>query len=314
MASLQIDESSIPCLEGKVAIVTGGASGIGLAASRLLERKGATVHVLDVLDPDEPEPGLHFHKCDVSSWAELRAAFTAIGSVDFAFANAAVTEHANYFADTFDEEGQLCEPDDSFQRVLDVNLRGVIYFVKLAWSMMRKNARHGSIVITTSATAYAPEQSLPVYAAAKAGLVGLIRTLRSVVPEDNITINGVAPTATITRLLPAHLAAPIMAMGLPVSTSEHVGRALVYAATARQPRRVAIYGKENGADKYTEGERWNGRVILTLGETYTELEEPVAELRPWWLGQENERLTHLQQAATDFRASVVPTYPSSQPA
>lgn len=130
------------------------------------------MHVLDVLNPDPDEfiSGMHFHKCDVSSWAELYAAFTAIGTVDFAFANAAVTEQTNYFADTFDDKGQLCEPDDSFQRLLDVNLRGVMYFVKLAWSTMRRNGTHGSIVVTTSATAYAPEQSLPIYAAMKSGV------------------------------------------------------------------------------------------------------------------------------------------------
>ena len=93
-------------------------------------------------------------------------------------------------------------------------------------------------------------------------------------------------------------------MGLPVSSSDHVGRALVYAATARQPRRVAAYGKEAMGERYREGERWNGRVILTLGDTYTELEEPMSDLRPWWFGRDNELLTQLQQAATDFRPSV----------
>jgi NAD(P)-dependent dehydrogenase (short-subunit alcohol dehydrogenase family) len=94
----------------------------------------------------------------------------AVGRVDFAFANAAVTEQGDYFSDVFDEDGQLCEPDASFHRVLDVNLKAVVYFVKMARSMMRRHGTHGSIVITTSATAYAPEQSLPVYAAAKTGV------------------------------------------------------------------------------------------------------------------------------------------------
>lgn len=172
MASLHIDDNSIPDLEGKVAVVTGGASGIGLAAARILCHKGATVHVLDVSEPngDKEMAGLRFHKCDTSSWVELRASFASIGRPDYVFANAGVTEQSDYFADRFDDDGQLSVPDDSFQRVLDVNLRGVMYVVKLAWSTMRRNGTPGSIVVTTSATAYAPEQSLPVYASTKAGV------------------------------------------------------------------------------------------------------------------------------------------------
>ncbi|KAK4108596.1 NAD(P)-binding protein [Canariomyces notabilis] len=302
MASLTIEESTIPQLDGKTAIVTGGASGIGLAAARLMARKGAKVYILDLNEPTEPAPELHFRKVNVASWAELRDVFAEAGHVDYAFANAGVSEETNYFADTFDAEGNLQEPTYA---VLDVNLRGVLNFVKLAWSTMRKNGTAGSIVITTSATAYAPEQSLPVYASGKIALVGLIRALRSVIIRDGITINGVAPAATITKLLPGELAAPIMAMGLPVSNADFVGRALVYSATARQAKRVEVYGKEKEADAFVE-ERWNGRVILTLGDSYTELEEPISELRPFWFGRENLRLTRLQQAATDFRPFPVP--------
>jgi hypothetical protein len=117
--------------------------------------------------------------------------------------------------------------------------------------------------------------------------------------KEGITINAVAPAATLTKLLPEHLAAPILAMGLPVSTSEFVGRALVYSAMATQERLVEVYGKQEEAQLWTVG-RWNGRVILTLGDTYTELEEAISDLRPYWLGHENLRLTRLQQAATDF--------------
>ena len=128
----------------------------------------------------------------------------------------------------------------------------------------------------------------------------MIRALRSVIIKDNITLNGVAPAATITNLLPQHLAAPIIAQGLPVSSAHFVGLALVYSATAQQPRRVEAYGKETEAEKWTM-ERWNGRVILTLGDSYTELEEPIADLRSFWFGRRNLELTRLQQAATDFR-------------
>ena len=126
--------------------------------------------------------------------------------------------------------------------------------------------------------------------------------------RDGITINGVAPAATITNLLPAHLAAPIMGQGLPVSDARFVGLALVYSAVAKEDRRVQAYGKDKDKGHETafgtgssDGHRWNGRVILTMGTTYTEIEEPTADLRPFWFGWDNARLTRRQQAATDFR-------------
>ncbi|KAI2463951.1 NAD(P)-binding protein [Annulohypoxylon bovei var. microspora] len=311
MTSLRIDEDSIPDLTDKVALITGGASGIGFAAAKILLSKNATVHVLDISEPSGADPGdaepwqsweaFHFHHCDVTSWAEQLAAYNAIGRVDIVFANAGAGEPHDYFAHESVGEGQ--EP--SYASLVDVNLIGVLHTLTLARrSMGAHGVSEGSVVITISAVAYAPEQSLPVYTATKFALVGLVRSLRStMLSQEGITINGVAPAATITNLLPPHLAAPIVAMGLPTSEASFVGRALVYAATAKQDRRVEVYGKESSDDLWLGGdqERWNGRVILTLGDTYTELESSIADLRPYWFGQENLRLTRAQQAATDFR-------------
>lgn len=236
----------------------------------------------------------------------MRHVFDTVGRVDMVFANAGVGEPYDYLTHESLEEGE--EP--KYADVMDVNVLGVLHTLTLARKNMRAfGVREGSVVITISAVAYAPEQSLPVYTASKFALVGLVRSLRStMLSQDGITINGVAPAATVTNLLPPHLAAPIVALGLPTSEAGFVGRALVYAATARQDRRVEAYGKEKDGDKWptVEGdrlqkERWNGRVILTLGETYTELEEPIADLRPFWFGRENLQRTRAQQAATDFR-------------
>ncbi|KAI1325884.1 short chain dehydrogenase reductase [Xylariaceae sp. FL0255] len=302
MASIKIDESSLPSFHGKVAIITGGSSGIGLAAARIFISKGATVHNIDVKEPSTDEkvdelPNLYFHQSDVSNWVDLRSTFDAIGPVDFVFANAGVTERPNFFEDTFDDAGQLAEPS---RELMNVNLNGVLFTVKLAWNSMRRHKKQGSIVITTSASGYAPEQSLPVYSGGKLALVGLVRALRSVIISDGITINAVAPAATMTGLLPPHLAAPIIAQGLPVSTSHFVGLALMHAATASQDRRVEVYGKEEENSKWRR-ERWNGRIIVTLGDSYTEVEEPMADLRRFWFGSGNLHMTRLQQAATDFR-------------
>jgi hypothetical protein len=130
---------------------------------------------------------------------------------------------------------------------------------------------------------------------------------RSVIVKDNITTDGVAPAAIITSLLPSRLAAPIMVMGCPVSDAKFVCLEVTYSATAREERRVEVQlhgrrGREKEAGGYTNG-RWNSRVILTLGSTYMELEEPASELSCFSFRHEN-LLTRLQQTATDFRRNV----------
>lgn len=93
-----------------------------------------------------------------------------------------------------------------------------------------------------------------------------------------------------------------MAAGLPVSSAHHVGLAVAYSAIAKESCQVESYGKDT-KEFFKMSGRWNGRTILTLGNSYTELEEPIANLRPQWFGEENTKLTRLQQTATDFRSS-----------
>ncbi|KAI0453427.1 hypothetical protein F5B21DRAFT_505288 [Xylaria acuta] len=310
MASLNIEESDIPSQAGKVALITGGSAGIGLATTKILLEKGATVHVLD-LNPPPPEEdvantaaaaaALHYHRCDVAVWEEQRTAFDEVGHVDYVFVNAGVIEDKDDFADDFtDAEGALVEPR---YRVLDVNLRAAYNTVKLAWSRMRKQpaGRPYSIVLTVSSAAYCPEQAYPVYSGTKFALLGLIRSLRSVMIRDGITINGVAPGATATGLVPAYIADALAAQ-VPgaAGAPRFVGLALVYSAVAAQDREVQLYGRDADADLWRRG-RWNGRVILALGTAYAELEEPTADLRPFWLGRENAALVRRAQAAYDLR-------------
>ena len=91
-----------------------------------------------------------------------------------------------------------------------------------------------------------------------------------------------------------------MATGAPVSDAHTVALALVYSATGEQSSRVEGYGKDQDADDQKSG-RWNGRVILTLGDEYIELEEQYANTRSKWLGEENQSVFRMQQAATDQR-------------
>ncbi|KAK7709759.1 hypothetical protein SLS64_006000 [Diaporthe eres] len=169
MTSLQITLDDIPDLQGKRVILTGGSSGIGLAAARIFANKRATVYILDINPPSTSYDGIEYLKCDIKSWAKLNEAFLYVGDFDIAVSNAGVSEETDYFADTFDEKtGALLEPE---YRVLDVNLRSVFNFTKLALSNFRRRKHPGSIVITSSATAYSPEQSLPVYSASKLAVI-----------------------------------------------------------------------------------------------------------------------------------------------
>ena len=130
-------------------------------------------------------------------------------------------------------------------------------------------------------------------------LIGLVRSLRSTLPLSNNSINAVAPASTKT----GHLPATLMAAGLPVSTADFVGLAVVYSAVASQKERVEDYGRDGPYCSGTDagGGRWNGRTILTLGDEYTELEEGLSRSKEEWFGKRNSELTRMQQAATDFR-------------
>ena len=105
---LSVTEATIPDLKGKIALVSGGAAGIGFAVVRILAAHNATTYVLDVEKPKEPLPArTTFFHCDVTSWIDLRSAFASLSHLDIAIANAGVSEEQDYFRDTFDAQGEL---------------------------------------------------------------------------------------------------------------------------------------------------------------------------------------------------------------
>ncbi|RWA06746.1 hypothetical protein EKO27_g8348 [Xylaria grammica] len=290
------------CARG--AASAGGSSGIGLAAVKILLSKGAVVHNLDRNEPIEAGwkdwQNLRYHRCDVASFTSQRTVFDDIGPVHMVCANAGVLEKTDFFSDVLDADGGLARPDPL---LFDVNVKGVLYTVKLAWSSMRRHKIAGSIVITSSAAGYAPEVAVPTYSALKVSLVGLVHSLRNIVVLDGITINVVAPSGTHTPLAVGWLD-PLVATGLSITSQPELpALALIYSATATQDRRVETYGKEKVDDLYKK-ERWNGRIIYVLGNKFTEIEEPTADLRPYWLGMENDKLVKLQQEVLDVRQGI----------
>ena len=185
---------------------TGGSSGIRLATAQLLSSRGATVHILDrdapryetdqhnSFKPTKNE-GLTYHTCELTSWSLLLDAFTAIGQVDIVVAKTSVSQECDYFVDTFTETGKLAEPAYG---VIQVNFKATLNVVKLALRVFctqwagRIDMDGGSLVITTSATAYSPELSLPVYSISKL-----------VVRKEDLVLWIIKP------ILPLHLMIPL---------------------------------------------------------------------------------------------------------
>lgn len=178
---------------GKVAVVTGGANGIGLGAARALAAGGAHVCIFD-LERERPEEvartlgGRGFH-VDVTDRSSIDAAFEQAGAVDIVVANAGMGAWA-----PVDEV-----PADLWNKAIALNLSGVFYTVQAAARNM-KPRRHGAIVITASTNSYDGEASLVAYNASKAGLLGIVHTAANELGPWQIRINAVCPGLIRTRL------------------------------------------------------------------------------------------------------------------
>ncbi|CAA9285891.1 MAG: 3-oxoacyl-[acyl-carrier protein] reductase [uncultured Corynebacteriales bacterium] len=165
-------------------LVTGGNRGIGLAIARAFAAQGDKVAVTH-RGSGAPD-GLFGVECDVTDAAAVDAAFTAVeaehGPVEVLVSNAGMT----------DDTLLLRMSEDQFTRVLDANLTGAYRVSKRAAAKMLR-ARTGRIVYISSVVALAGAAGQANYAASKAGLVGMARSLARELGSRNITANVVAP-------------------------------------------------------------------------------------------------------------------------
>ncbi|MHB8438396.1 MAG: 3-oxoacyl-ACP reductase FabG [Acidimicrobiales bacterium] len=189
-----------------VVLVTGGSRGIGLGCARRFQRAGMRVAITyrnaapgDLAPPQSSASHatdlLAVH-CDVTSPESVESAFTeiekALGPVEVLVANAGITK----------DQLLLRMGEDAWRDVIDTDLTGVYRVVRRALGPMVK-AHRGRIVVVSSVVAFLGSAGQVNYAAAKAGLVGLARSLAREVGSRNITVNVVAPGVVDTDMIAA---------------------------------------------------------------------------------------------------------------
>ena len=199
-------------IAGKVAVVSGGASGIRRASVLALAERGASVVIAD-LDEERGRQTVematarggiaHFCRCDVTQSGDIAADFeTALeryGRFDIAFNNAGISGE-DLFADdiAFNNAGISGEDlfaDDpgDWKRLIAIDLTAVIDATRFAVRALRRTGAGGVIINTASLIGLWPMPSAPVYAAAKAGVVNFSRSLAHLAEESRIRVNTICP-------------------------------------------------------------------------------------------------------------------------
>ena len=217
--------------DGRVVLVTGGNRGIGLACARAFVELGDRVAVTYRSEPppESEAEGVLAVACDVRSTESVDAAFgeveAALGPVQVLVSNAGATR-----------DGLLLRMgDDAFAEVVDTNLAGSYRVAKRAASGMLR-ARSGRMVFLSSVVALTGSAGQANYAASKAGIVGLARSVARELASRGITANVVAPGPVATEMTaalgPDRLAEITAAVPLGrVATPEEVAAAVVFLAS-----------------------------------------------------------------------------------
>jgi 2-hydroxycyclohexanecarboxyl-CoA dehydrogenase len=181
-------------LEGRNALVTGGASGIGAATCRRLAAEGARVWVTDAnlegARAIAAEIGGGAHALDVTSDEQIAACVGAAGPVDVLVNNAG-TDRWGFFVDTGPEEWDV---------VLGVNLRGVLAVTRAVLPGMQERRRGRIVNVASEAGRVGSKGSAP-YSAAKAGVIGFTKAIALEAARYGVTCNAVAPGPIETPLL-----------------------------------------------------------------------------------------------------------------
>jgi 3-oxoacyl-[acyl-carrier protein] reductase len=217
-------------LQDRIAVVTGGGSGLGEAISRRFAAEGAQVVVNDLTEERaaavacELDPPGHAIAADVADSAAVNAMFAEVadryGRVDVLVNNAGIGYGDRDEIDRFNQQGEAVidamasgspppeNPwdftvhitDESWRRVVDIHLSGTFYCIRAALPLMSRGA---SIVNMSSVGAVLGTPGVPHYSAAKAGILGLTRAVAGEVAPRGIRVNAIMPGPILTPLAEA---------------------------------------------------------------------------------------------------------------
>ncbi|WP_313134982.1 beta-ketoacyl-ACP reductase [Anaerocolumna sp.] len=183
-------------LENKVAIVTGGARGLGQAMAELFAKEGAKVIAADMGDLGYSNPNVEGYKLNVANGEDCKVFFDYViekyGKIDILVNNAGITRDSLTRKMT----------DDQWNLVLDVNLKGVFNLTRYVGPQMQSQGG-GSIINISSVVGEFGNIGQANYAATKAGVIGLTKTWAKefALKGGNVRVNAIAPGYTMTDIL-----------------------------------------------------------------------------------------------------------------
>lgn len=188
----------------KVAIITGGGSGLGRSAALRLADEGVTIVVVDIDEEGGNEtvdqvkskgPDAMFIKANVANAEEVKnyvdKTVETYGTIDYFFNNAGISGSGGYYLDT---------EVDEIDKIVNINLMGALYGVRYVADVMVKNGG-GSIVNTASSAGVIGQDTVVTYSATKHGIIGLTKSIVAEYAKDGLRANAIAPGPTETPMV-----------------------------------------------------------------------------------------------------------------
>lgn len=209
-------------LQGKRALVTGGASGFGREVARQLAAVGVSVVVADInavgadaVAQEVGGVGVVLDVADPEAWRQLAV---GIGDLDLAVLNAGILTGESRLEDL---------SDAAYQRALSINVGGVVHGVRALAPVLA--GRDAAIAVTASLAGLIGWDADPIYSLTKHAIVGFVRSIAPQLAKDGTRINLVCPGIADTALLPADMKDMLHAANFPILTAPKVAGALVDA-------------------------------------------------------------------------------------